>query len=138
MTNHEKYTIETMGVITGPEQLKELQADIRRLPNFNGKGICASTLAHRDFWAVLKDRRTKEIVAYFGTRDSFNHWGQEEAVSDGAAEMMMVHVSCWVCGDNPVRNKRCELKEVRKAGDVSVWECQACHEKPAAERPVLQ
>ena len=132
MTNHEKFRIESIGQITGPEQLKELQADIRRLPAFAGRGICATQLAHRDFWALLKDKRTGEVWAYFGTRDSFNAWGKETALSDAVAEMDILRVSCWICGDNPVRNPRCELTCVRKTGDISVWECQKCHE-PKAE-----
>ena len=133
MTNHEKFHIEAFGLIKGPEHLKELQADIRRLPNFGGRGVCATRVTNREFWAILKDKRTGEIWSYFGSRESFNAWGQERALSDSAAEMDILRVSCWICGDNPVRNPRCELTRVNPKGDIGVWECQKCHEGTRAE-----
>lgn len=128
MKNAEKFEIVAVGAITSPEQLKELQADIRKLPNFGGKGVCCDNVTNRDFWAVLKNRRTKEIWSYYGSRDSFNAWGQQPAVSDGEAELTATSQSCWLCGDNQAKNPAVTLKLVQKHAGISVWECEGCNE----------
>ena len=77
MTNNQKYKIEACGHIESAEQLKQLQADMRRLPNFSGKGFVAEGVITRDYWALLKDRKTGELAAYFGTMRGFAVWGSE-------------------------------------------------------------
>lgn len=77
MTNAEKYEIESFGRINDAEQLKALQADMRRLPNFGGKAFVADGCITRDYWALVKDRVTGELAAYFGTQRGFAVWGKE-------------------------------------------------------------
>lgn len=79
MTNGEKYVIEHVGQIAeGEQEFKDLQADMRKLPNFNGKlCVVAHGVTNRDFYALLKDRRTHFLIAYFGTMEGFCVWGKE-------------------------------------------------------------
>jgi hypothetical protein len=88
MKNHERYHIEEMGQLpTDPDKLKDLQADVRRLPGFEGRGIAATNVITRDFFAILKDKFTGEIMPYYGTREGFNVWGQEESDPMGLVQI---------------------------------------------------
>ena len=127
MKNTEKFEIVAVGRIESAEMLKQLQADIRKLPNFGGKGVCCDNVTNRDFWAVLKDRRTGEIWSYYGSKDSFNHWGQQPAVSAGDAEAHITTQTCWLCGGNPKTNPAVTLKLVEKIAGISMWECEGCN-----------
>lgn len=77
--NCQRYHIEHIGQLpVDPDKLRELQADVRRLPGFEGRGVCCNNIITRDFYAILKDKVTGEILPYYGSRDSFNAWGQQE------------------------------------------------------------
>lgn len=73
-TNGVKYKVESTGSITSPEQLKALQDDMRKLPNFGGRAHVCDNITNRDFWALLRDRVTGELSGYFGSPASFKTW----------------------------------------------------------------
>jgi len=127
MRNCDKFHVEAFGEITSAKQLKELQADIHRLPNFGGRGICCDNVTNRDFWAVLRDKKTGEIWSYFGSRDSFNAWGQMVAITSSDASAHIIASTCWCCGANPKNDSAVTLKLVQKSGDIKVWECEKCY-----------
>lgn len=78
MKNGEKYVLESCGTITDAAQLKELQDDIRKLPNFNGVWHVATGVITRDHWVLITDRHSGAISAYFGTKAGFLTWLKEE------------------------------------------------------------
>lgn len=73
-TNGVKYKVESTGSITSQEQLKALQDDMRKLPNFGGRAHVCDNITNRDFWALLRDRVTGELSGYFGSQTSFKTW----------------------------------------------------------------
>ena len=90
MTNAQKYKIETVGRIDSAEQLAALQADMRRLPRWGGKGFVAEGVITRDFWALVVDRQTGEIGAYFGTQRGLAVWGKEQVRPEDEAPIRSV------------------------------------------------